>query len=62
MGKIKKINKPTNLRLKYFKEICKKREINSKNENTPVKRLIKDQEIRYIYQTKKLKFRSNSRF
>ena len=43
-----KINKPTNLRIKILKEICKKREIIAKNENIPVKRLIKDQQIKFI--------------
>ena len=34
--------------IQILKEICKKREIIAKNENIPVKRLIKDQQIKFI--------------
>ena len=43
-----KIKSKESHRLNLLKEICKKRESAAKTKNIPVKRLIKDQEIKYI--------------
>ena len=43
-----KIRSKESHKLNLLKEICKKRESTAKTKNIPVKRLIKDQEIRYI--------------
>ena len=43
-----KIRSKESHRLNLLKEICKKRELTAKTKNIPVKRLIKDQEIKYI--------------
>ena len=45
--KIKINNKETH-KFNLLKEICRKRESTAKTKNIPVKRLIKDQEIKYI--------------
>ena len=43
-----KIRSKESHKLNLLKEICKKRESTAKTKNIPVKRLIKDQEIKYI--------------
>ena len=43
-----KIRSKESHRLNLLKEICKNRELTAKTKNIPVKRLIKDQEIKYI--------------
>ena len=43
-----KIRSKESHKLNLLKEICKKRESTAKTRNIPVKRLIKDQEIKYI--------------
>jgi ribonuclease D len=43
-----KIRSKESHKLNLLKEICKKRELTAKTKNIPVKRLIKDQEIKYI--------------
>ena len=43
-----KINNKEDHKFNLLKEICRKRESTAKTKNIPVKRLIKDQEIKYI--------------
>ena len=43
-----KIRSKQSHKLNLLKEICKKRESTAKTKNIPIKRLIKDQEIKYI--------------
>jgi len=43
-----KIRSKESHKLNLLKEICKKRESTAKTKNIPIKRLIKDQEIKYI--------------
>ena len=43
-----KINNKEAHKFTLLKEICRKRESTAKTKNIPVKRLIKDQEIKYI--------------
>ena len=43
-----KINNKNAHKLNLLKEICKKREMTAKKRNIPVKRLIRDQDIKYI--------------
>ena len=43
-----KINNKETYKFNLLKEICRKRESTAKTINIPVKRLIKDQEIKYI--------------
>ena len=43
-----KIRSKQSHKLNLLKEICNKRESTAKTKNVPVKRLIKDQEIKYI--------------